>query len=97
MIVEEAEKQSQQIIEEAQAEGLKMKNQLISEGQMQAKEIVEQARVQAREQKAKMVQTIQEEMVDVALLATRKMLQQQLDEDRQHEAVEDFVKEVNKR
>ncbi|MBR0138059.1 MAG: F0F1 ATP synthase subunit B [Erysipelotrichaceae bacterium] len=96
-IISEAKKQSKRIVEDAQAEGLKIKNQLIEEGQDQAREIIKQAHEQAREQKSKMLQTVQEEMVDVALLATRKMLQQQLDADRQHETVEDFVKEVRSR
>ncbi|MBQ1826383.1 MAG: F0F1 ATP synthase subunit B [Erysipelotrichaceae bacterium] len=96
-IVADARKQGRRIVEDAQAEGIKIKNQLIEEGQDQAKEIIRQANEQAREQKSRMLQTVQEEMVDVALLATRKMLQQQLDGDKQHETVEEFVKEVKNR
>ncbi len=93
--LEEADKVAQQTIANAQIEGEKLKSELVNEGREKSKQIVEEAQADFEMQKARMLDEMHEELVDVAISATEKMLSSKLDEKTDHQVIDDFIKEVS--
>lgn len=91
----EADKAAQQTLANAQIEGEKLKNELVNEGREKSKQIVEEAQADIEMQKARMLDEMHEELVDAAISATEKMLNSKLDEKKDHQVIDDFIKEVS--
>ncbi len=93
--IEEASIQAQQIIARAQEEGQKLKDSLIDEGKQKSRQLVEEAQRNITLEKNKMLEDMHEEVVEIALSAAEKMLQQKLDSSSDRDSIEDFIKEVS--
>ena len=93
--IEEASIQAQQIIAKAQQEGEKLRDGLIDEGRQKSRQLVEDAQRNITLEKNKMLEEMHEEVVEIALSAAEKMLQQKLDSKSDRDSIEDFIKEVS--
>lgn len=85
-----------EIVKKAQLEGEKVRDNLIAEGKEKAQVIVSDAQRSIELQKAKMVDEMHQEIVDVAISAAEKMLQHKLDDENDRKLIDKFVKEVSK-
>ncbi len=92
-----ADEIAQQTIQSAQQEGQKIKDELVEEGKQRSKQILNEAQQDAELQKAKMLGEMHEQLVDVALSATEKMLSEKLNKKTDRQVVDDFIKEVSKK
>ena len=93
--IDEAKKQAQLTIQQAQEEGSRIKNNLIEQGKQQSQQIVDEAVANINLQKDKMLQDMHRQMVDVALSATEKMLQTKINTQTDIDSIDSFVKEVS--
>ena len=93
--IEEANIQAQQIIARAQEEGQKMRDDLVNEGRQKSRQLVEDAQRNIALEKNRMMEDMHEEVVEIALSAAGKMLQQKLDSSSDRDSIEDFIKEVS--
>ena len=93
--LEDANKQAQETIQEAQMEGQRLKDSMVSEGRERSKQLIDDAERSIELERSKMLDEMHEEIVDVALNATEKMLNEKLDEESDRRAIDSFIKEVS--
>ena len=87
----EASFKAKDIVEKSKDEGKIVKESIIRDGRAQADLMLKNAREQIAFEQDKMRQNIQKEIVDVALLATEKLMKDQADEVKNRESVVAFV------
>lgn len=87
----EASFKAKDIVEKGKDEGKIVKESIIRDGRAQADLMLKNAREQITFEQDKMRQNIQKEIVDVALLATEKLMKDQADEEKNRESVVAFV------
>jgi F-type H+-transporting ATPase subunit b len=87
----EASFKAKDIVEKGKDEGKIVKESIIRDGRAQADLMLKNAREQIAFEQDKMRQNIQKEIVDVALLATEKLMKDQADEVKNRESVVAFV------
>ena len=87
----EASFKAKDIVEKGKDEGKIVKESIIRDGRAQADLMLKNAREQIAFEQDKMRQNIQKEIVDVALLATEKLMKDQADEEKNRESVVAFV------
>ena len=93
--IEDANREAQQILARAQSEGLKLKDDLIAEGKQKSQQLVEDAQRNITLEKNKMLEEMHEEVVEIAMSAAEKLLQQKLDSKADRESIDSFIKEVS--
>ncbi len=89
-----AAKEYQTIVERAKQDALLMKEQLVLSGKQEAEALLAQARLEIDMERLRLQKEIKEEIVEVALEAARKVIDEELDANKHRKLVEDFVKEV---
>ena len=87
----EASFKAKEIVEKGKDEGKVVKESISRDGRQQADLMLKNAREQIAFEQDKMRQNIQKEIVDVALLATEKLMKEQADEEKNRESVVAFV------
>lgn len=95
--LQQASEQAQRTIAAAEAEGNSLKQSLVKEGEERSRQIVEDAQHSAAMEKAKMLDDMHEQIVDVAMSAAQKMIGGRLDEQTDRRQIDEFVKEVGKK
>ncbi len=95
--VREANEQAQQTIEKAQAEGIMIRDELVKEGREKSKQLINEAEANIKREKTRMYEEMHDSIVEVALSATEKMLDEKVDAIADEELIDDFIKEVSKR
>jgi len=90
----DASRKAQETIQNAQLEGQRMKENLVSEGRERSKQLIDEAEHSIELERAKMLDEMHEEIVDVALGAAEKMLSEKLDEESDRRYIDSFIKEV---
>ena len=90
----DASRKAQETIQNAQLEGQRMKDNLVSEGRERSKQLIDEAEHSIELERAKMLDEMHEEIVDVALGAAEKMLSEKLDEESDRRFIDSFIKEV---
>lgn len=94
--IESASQQAREIIAQAQMEGSRLKDNLIDEGKRKSQQLIEEAQHNITLQKNKMLEDMHEEVVEIALSAAEKMLQQKLDSQDDRDSIDNFIKEVGR-
>lgn len=92
--INNAKAEAKEIIAKAQDEGNRVKNNLIDEGKQKSQAIIDDAQNNIAMQKAKMLDEMHGEIVDVALTAAEKLLQSKIDSKNDKDSVNEFIKEV---
>lgn len=93
----EANKSAEAIVKSAREEGLSIKEELVQEARDESKQLLDNARHDIERQKSRLLQDMHDEIVDVALSATEKMLSEKLNNKSQKDEIDSFVKEVIKK
>lgn len=94
--LQEAAMKAQKIIEHSESEAKKIKEEMLSQAQRQARQKIEHAQSQIELQRKDMQTSIRKEIVEVALLASERLLHDKIDESIDRQMIEDFVKDVDK-
>ena len=93
-IISDANRDAEMIGKEAREEGQTLKNELIAEGKKQSAQLLENAKHDMEMQKAKMMEEMRSEIVETAISAAEKVLQDNVDSDAERSSINSFVKEV---
>ena len=90
----DANRKAQETIQNAQLEGQRMKDTLVSEGRERSKQLIDEAEHSIKLERSKMLDEMHEEILDAALSATEKMLNDRLDAEDDRRIIDSFIKEV---
>ncbi len=90
--VEEAQVTSKQIVSAARDEADKLRESIVSDADARAKSRIEAAEAEIAQKEREMRAELQDEVADLALLATEALLHEKVDEKRDREFVESFLK-----
>lgn len=93
-IIAEANKSAETIVKNAEIEGEDIKSDIIKKAHNQSAQIIENATKQAQLQHDKIMKDMHGEIVDVAISAAEKMLQEKVDSKKDKNNIEAFIKEV---
>ncbi len=93
--LQEAAIKAQKIINHSESEAKKIKEEMLSQAQSQAKQKIEHARSQIELQRKDMQSSIRKEIVDVAMLASERLLHEKMNESIDRQMIEDFIKDVD--
>ena len=94
--ISQANKTAETIVKNAREEGDSIKEDLVEQGRQESKQLIESAKKDIERQKGRMLEDMHDEIVQVALSATEKMLQEKLDRSTEKD-IDSFVKEVIKK
>lgn len=94
--VKDSYKTSSEIIAKAENEAKNVREELIHKAKKEADSKLEKARIEIDKQKQQMRNDMIEEMIDVAMVASEKLIEDKVDESYDKQAIEKFVKEVSK-
>lgn len=92
--IKSAGAQAREIVDNAKADSIRLKESLLKEAKLEADNKLEAARKEIEFEKQAMRSEVTKEIVDVALAATEKLLLKKVTEDDDRVAIEKFVKEV---
>lgn len=90
----QASNQAKDIVEKGKSEGKIIKEAIIQDGRSEADRLLKSAREEISYEEAKMRKGIQKEIVDVAMLATAKLMEDAADEEANRKSIESMVKEL---
>ena len=93
--LQDASNKAQKIIDYSENEAKKIREVLLTQAQSQAKQKIEQADQQIELQRKQMKMGIHKEIVDVAMLASERLMRTKIDEAFDRESIEAFIKEVD--
>ena len=88
--------QSKQILDEARAEGGKLKDDMLAQARKEQEALLAQARSQVAQETQAALRQIQSEAAALVVAATRKLLEKNLDAKTQEEMAARFIKELEK-
>lgn len=91
---QQAVETGQQMVDESRRQAETLKSEIVSEAKAQANHNIEMAQSQIEEEHKSMLQDVQNEIVEVAMLATYKLLEKEMDEERQREAITQMVTQL---
>lgn len=83
-----------EIVEEAKNDGLIIKEQVLEEARQEALAMKEKATKEIEQEKQKAREEINREIINVALLASNKVLEREINVEDNKRLVEDFIKDV---
>ena len=92
-----ADQTAQETIERAQQEGQRLRDELVEEGKQRTQQMLNEAQHNMEMQKVKLLDEMHDEIVEVALSATEKMLGERQGKKTDRQVVDDFIKEVSKK
>ena len=93
-IINDAHMQSKKIIEDAKKISDEIKDNIILEAKREAKEIIKKAEKEAQKQKQEALEDMKNQSVDWAVLIAQKILEEQLNVDKQNLIIDKFIEEV---
>lgn len=94
--VSKAVNKSHEIINKAEDEAKSVRNEIIETAKKEADSKLEKAREEIVIEKQQMRDEMVTEMINVAMLATEKLISEKVDSKQDQVAIERFVKEINK-
>jgi F-type H+-transporting ATPase subunit b len=89
-----AEGEGKKVVEEYRAKALSMTDELIEEAKKEASLIRERARVDAEREMERAKDEIKKQVAILSLLAASKSIGEQLDENKHHVLIQDFISKV---
>ena len=93
-IISDANRSAEAIVKEAKEEGEVLKNRLIDEGRKQSDQIIENARREAEIEKARKMEELRTQIVNTAISAAEKVIQDEIDPEVERKSLSSFIKEV---
>ena len=93
-IISDANRSAEAIVKEAKEEGEVLKNRLIDEGRKQSDQIIENARREAEIEKARKMEELRTQIVNTAISAAEKVIQDEIDREVERKSLSSFIKEV---
>jgi F-type H+-transporting ATPase subunit b len=92
--LQDAQVEGRRIVDEYKSRANTLSDEIVSEAKKEAEGILERARVDSEREKEKAKAEIKEQIVTLSLLVASKSIRSQLDEEKHHEMINDFINEV---
>jgi len=92
--VKEAVNSSKEIISQAELDANKRKDNILAQADKEADRKIEKAKAQIEQEKLNMKSEMVEEMVNVAMVATEKLISTKITSSSDQQEIENFVKEI---
>ncbi len=92
VVLGEARKEAQTIIDSAEKTALKNKEDLLDEAKKKSEEIVSNTQKQLEEEKKKMLSEIKSEIAELVVLATDKVIGEKLNSEKDKKLIEEAIK-----
>lgn len=91
----EARARAQEILDRAQQLGEQLREELRQRGEQEQQAMLERARAELQREREQAVSQLRRQVADLVVLATTRVLQEELDERRQRRLVEEALSEVD--
>ncbi len=92
----QAADQSQRIIKEGREMGEKVKNEIVEKANASARHMIDQAKEEINREKEAALVKLRTEVADLAIMAAGKILDANLDTQKQRQLVDTVIKDINK-
>lgn len=92
----EADKKAQQIRKEAIEEAEMLRAERIEKSKKEAEQIIEQARETIEQEKKRAMMELRDEVAHLAVQSASKIIDSELDEQKNNKLVESFIKDISK-
>lgn len=94
--INQSRQEGQAIISQASQVGEKLKEEARQEARKEAQAIVDKTRVELEEERAKVIDDLRREFVDISILAAEKVINEAIDKERHHRLIEEALEESTK-
>lgn len=91
---QQAVETGQQMVDESRRQAETMKTDIVKEAKAQANHQIEMAQSQIEGERKQMLQSVQDEVVEVAMMATQKLLEKEVDEASQRDAINQMLEVI---
>lgn len=95
--LEQASVKARETMQDARDEGERMKENIIAEGRERSRQLIEEAGKDIELQRSKMLDEVHQQIVNVAIDTTSKMLGEKVDDKSDRKIVEKFIEEVSRK
>lgn len=85
-----------EVVEKAKTDAQAQKEKILDEARAEASYRLEQAAKQIESEKVKAQENMRKEMVEIALSATKKVVEKEIDEEKNRDLITAFIDEVNR-
>jgi F-type H+-transporting ATPase subunit b len=92
-VVAEARREAQNTISQATAQGEKAKEEILAQARNEAQALVEKAKDEIRLERQQLLSELQDEVTDLSIALTEKVIGKVVDEQVQRELIHDFLQE----
>ena len=92
--IQKAGVEAKQLITIGKTEGERIKSELLAEAKRRSEEALADTKKELALEKEQLKKEIHKEIVEVAMMAAGKLVSEKLDEDKDRQAIERFIKEV---
>ena len=92
--IAEANKSAEAIVRSAREEATSVKNELLEQGRKQTQQMMDNAQRDIELQRSKMLEEVHTQIVDAAISAAEKVLEDKVDSKAEKQSIDSFVKEV---
>ena len=93
-LLKQAKQEGKKIIEEEKKKAEKIYSEIVEEAKKEADLILERAKVEINREKEKVEYGLKREAIDLALEISRKVIEKNIDEEKNRELINDFISEV---
>jgi F-type H+-transporting ATPase subunit b len=90
----DARRQASELIAEGKAAGENVRKEIEEKARLEGQAIVERARAEIARERDQAIQTLRRESVDLALAAASRLMQENLDQDKDRKLVERYLSEL---
>ena len=91
--ISQAREEGQAIVGQASQIGERLKEEARQEARKEAQAIVDKTRVELQEERAKVIDDLRQEFVDISILAAEKVINETLDKERHRRLIEETLEE----
>lgn len=93
-VLKQAKKEGKKIIEYEKQKAEKIYSEIVEEAKKEADLVMERAKVEINREKEKVEYGLKKEAIDLALELSKKVIEKNIDEDKNRELINDFISEV---
>ena len=94
LLLHEATKEAQLLVERGKEEGKRVKEKIVTDGKAEADLKLQTALREMAYQKQQMQDSIQNEIINVAMLAAQKLIEDKIDEKEDRQQVQRFIQDI---
>ncbi len=94
-MIEQARRKSQEAVAESARSGEKVRQEIVEQARQDSARLIQDARQVIENEQRQALATVRDEIVDLSMEATRRVLQGGMDEDLQRRLIEQFLSETS--